>query len=1025
VRRPEDVPPRRPARQGPRSSRGRTLLGVAVAVAVVLILSLRGIARFYTDYLWFDELGFTSVWRGMLASKVVLTVGFTVFFFVLLLGNLVIADRLAPTFRPIGADDEIVARYQELVGPHARKLRVGVALLFALIAGTGAAAQWRSFLLFRNSVSFGQRDPQFDRDISFYMFKLPFASYVVDWLFVALVLVLVLTAVAHYLNGGIRLQSALQRVTPAVKGHLSVLLGLVAMTKAAGYYLQTFELNFSTRGFVDGAGYTDVHAQLPALRLLTLIMIAASVLFLVNIWRRGWALPVVAVLVWAVVALSAGVVYPALVQRFRVEPAQNERERTYIDRNIEATRAAMRLDTVEETEFPFERTLTAEQLAANADTVRNIRLWDPDTLEDTYRALQELRSYYQFADVDIDRYEIEGERRSAVLSVRGLNPHDLPGKATWVNSHLKYTHGYGAVLSSANAVDEQGRPDLLLRDIPPVGTPSLEGNGARIYFSENLPGYAIVRTNQDEIDYTTGGTPATTRYTGDAGVPLSSQRRQVAFALRFGDPNIVLSSELNSRSKVVFNRDIADRVRAAAPFLSYDSDPYPVIAGGRVLWVQDAYTTSSRYPYAQRAEVEGLRAGADLARGGFNYVRNSVKVVIDAFDGTTTYYLMDPDDPVARAYGKAFPRLFTDGRLMPSELREHLRYPEDLFRVQANMFGDYHIDNADVFYASNDDWDIAQDPGTGRVRSGTGAGGGGSGGAGGGAGGGAAPPTTLSLAGLSAGGEKLPRMEPTYLTLRLPGDSKAGFVILQPFVPESRDDRQKNMTAFLVARSDPEDYGRLEVFEMPRNLQVDGPLIVNNAIQSQPEIAREITQLNQQGSSVLFGQVQVIPIERSLLYVRPMYVTSERTQLPEVRHVIVVHNGEAVMRPTLREALVQLFGDAPLTLEERPTGGVSPPSGGTGTGGGTGAGGAVPGEAATAVASLLARAEAAFAAADAALKAGNLAEYQAKIREAQDLIASATRQLRSGSGSGGGAAGGGASGGSGSTTTTTAAPTSA
>lgn len=982
------------------------MLGVAIGVAFVLVMSLRGIARFYTDYLWFDELGFTGVWRGMLASKVVLTVGFTVVFFVLLLGNLIIADRLAPTFRPVGAEDEIVARYQEIVGPHTNKLRIGVALLFALVAGTGAGAQWRNFLLFRNSVSFDVADPQFGRDISFYVFKLPFATYVVDWLFVALVLVLILTAVAHYLNGGIRLQSALQRVTPAVKGHLSVLLGLVAMTKAAAYYLQTYELNFSTRGFVDGAGYTDVHAQLPALRLLMLIMIAASVLFLVNIWRRGWALPVVAVLVWGVVSLSAGVVYPALVQRFRVSPAENEREKPYIDRNIAATRAALQLDKVKPTPFPFDRTLTAEQLTNNAETIRNIRLWDPDTLQDTYQALQELRSYYQFADVDIDRYVIDGELRSAVLSVRGLNPQDLPGKATWVNSHLKYTHGFGAVLSSANAVDAQGRPDLLLRDIPPVGKPPLEGNGARIYFSENLPGYAIVNSEEPEIDYTTSGPAATTRYTGDAGVALSSFRRKVAFALRFADPNIVLSSELTSRSKVVFNRDIADRVRAAAPFLSYDSDPYPVILDGRVLWVQDAYTTSSRYPYAQRVEVEGLRAGADLGRGGFNYARNSVKVVIDAFDGTTTFYLMDSSDPVARAYGKAFPRLFTDGRLMPDDLRAHLRYPEDLFRVQANMFGDYHVTNADVFYASNDDWDIAQDPGTGRVRaSDSSARNGGA--AGGGTGGG--PSTTLSLAGLASRPGKLPRMEPTYLTLKLPGEDAASFVILQPFVPESRDDRQKNMTAFLVARSDPENYGTLEVFEMPRNLQVDGPLIVNNAIQSDPDIAREITQLNQQGSAVLLGQVQVIPIENSLLYVRPLYVTSDATRLPEMRRVVVVHNGQAEMRPTLREALVELFGDAPATLEEGLGGGTSPPApsdGGTSTGS----------PETDAVSVLLSRAEAAFSAAEAALKAGDLAGYQTKIKEAQDLIASASRQLRSSSGSG--------SGGSGSTTTTSA-PTSA
>ncbi|HEX7167489.1 MAG TPA: UPF0182 family protein, partial [Acidimicrobiales bacterium] len=886
MRRPTDVRPDLP--RG-RPSASRAWVGVAVAVAFFLITSGRGVARFFTDYLWFKEVGYTSVWSGVLTAKLGLSVGFTLAFFVLLLVNLLIADRLAPTFRPMGTEDEVVARYQEAIGPHAGKVRLAVAALFALIAGTGAGSEWKSWLLFRNSVPFGRDDPLFGRDISFFVFRLPFLSYLVDWLFVAFVLVLVLTAVAHYLNGGIRLQSPLQRVTPQVKAHLSVLLGLVFLAKAAGYYVQRFELSFSTNGYVDGAGYTDVNARMPALQLLMLIMIAAFGLFIVNIWRRGWALPVVALLVWAVVALLAGVISPAFIQSVRVRPNENAREREFIERNIKATRAAMGIDAVENVPFEYDSQMTASDLEANATTVRNIRLWDPNTLKNTYQRLQELRPYYQFEDVDIDRYEIDGEVRSVVLSVRGLNPAEIPGDS-WVNTHLQYTHGYGAVLSSANAIDGKGRPDLLVRDIPPEGLPELALDEPRVYFSEDLPGYAVVRTKQEEIDYqtATGETKTSTYPLGAAGVELSSAARRFAFFLRFADPNILLSSQLTDESRIIFKRDIAERVRAAAPFLSFDADPYPVVSNGDILWIQDAYTTTSRYPYGQRVDTSGLAAGADLRGQRFNYVRNSVKIVTNAFTGEMRFFLWQPDtDPIVRSYAKAFPDLFEPAAAMPAELRSHLRYPEDLFRVQATMFGEYHVTNPSTFYAETDDWDIAQDPGTGRVsdqlRTDE-----------------TTATTSQGAPALVFNNRSLARIEPTYLLLKLPGDDSVSFVILQPFVPQSRGDRQINLTAFLAASSDPESYGRLRTFEMPRDEQIDGPLIVNNAIQSDPDISRELSLLDGRGSKALLGQVQVIPIENSLLYVRPLYVTSEQTDLPEVKRVIVVHEGRAVMRATLR-----------------------------------------------------------------------------------------------------------------------------
>ncbi len=975
---PIDVRPTRPPR---RPQRNRIGLAAVIALLFFLLTSLRGVAGFFTDYLWFDELGFSSVWRGVLGAKIGLSVVFTVGFFVLLWSNLVIADRVAPKFRPTGPEDEIVARYQEVIGPFANKVRLGVAALFALIAGTGMSGQWQNWILFQNSVSFGTDDPLFKRDISFFVFRLPFMAGVVNWIFVALVLTLIMTVVAHYLNGGIRLQSPISRTTPQVKAHVSVLLGLLALVKAADYYFRQFELTFSDRGFVEGASYTDVNASLPALRLLTLIMAAAFLLFIINIWRRGWALPVIAILVWGVVAVAAGGIYPAVVQTFQVKPAENSKERPFIERNIKATRAALNLGGVESTPFEYDTALNGADLAADADTVRNIRLWDPDTLVNTYRKLQENKSYYQFADVDIDRYDINDQTRQVVLSVRGLDPGQIPGNS-WVNDHLQYTHGYGAVLSSANAVTSQGRPDFLLSDLPPkgpAGSPELEE--PRIYYSENLGGYSIVNSKQAEIDFQTpDGENQTSKYEGEGGVPLTSRVRKAAFALRFADQNLLVSSQLGEKSRIIFNRDVRARVAAAAPFLAYDSDPYPVVVDGRVTYVLDAYTTTNRYPYGQHAETSGLRAGSGLLNRRFNYVRNSVKATVDAYTGETTFYVFDDTDPLVQAYAKAFPDLFTDGDKLPDELRSHLRYPEDLFRVQANMFGGYHVVDPDSFYSGTDEWDIAQDPGTGRVSaqlrttattppSGTGGTGNGVG-------------TALLTA------NKLQRIDPTYLLLRLPGEERVGFTILQPFVQSSTDDRQINLTAFLTAKSDGADYGKLKAFVLPRGQQVDGPLVVNNAIQSEPDISRELTQLNQQGSQALLGQVQLVPIGNSLLYVRPLYVTSEQTQLPEVKRVIVVFNGKAVMRTTLQEALIGHFGSAPATLEEGTEGTVP----------GAGASPTTPTDpgatpVAPNVAALLARAQAAFEAGEAALRSGDLSAYQAKNKEGADLIAQAQRAL--------------------------------
>ena len=951
-------------------SRGRIGLIAIGVIAFFGLTSLRGIAGFWTTFLWFDELGLTSVWKGVLGAKILLALVFTAVFFVLVLANLVIADRLAPRFRAIGPEDELVQRYRQVIGPHAAKVRLGVSALLALMAGTGVSAQWHNWLLYRNAVDFGTKDPQFGRDISYFVFKLPFLSFLVGWAFVAVVIIAVVTVVAHYLNGGIRMQAPMQRVTPQVKAHISVLLACLALIKALGYYFQRFELSFSTRGVVDGATYSDVKAQLPALELLVIISVAAALMLFANIKRKGWALPVIGVGLWALISVVVGAIVPAFIQKFRVEPSELARERVYIQRNITATRAALNLDTVEEVPFTYDEDLTAAELAKNAETIRNVRLWDPQYVQDTFQKLQEIRAYYRFNDVDIDRYQLDGRTTQTIVSARELNSSDLPSQS-WVNRHLSFTHGFGALVAPANAVTSDGQPNFKLKDIPPKGVPQLKQ--PRIYYGENTGGYAVVKSKQKEIDYQEQqkGTTRFSTYAGSGGVRLSSFLRRAAFALRFADVNMLISGLITPESRAIFIRDIGDRVRTAAPFLRYDADPYPVVVDGRLLWVQDAYTTTSRYPYAQRAQNDRVPAASGLT-AGFNYARNSVKVVTDAFNGTMTFYVVDDKDPLIKAYEKAFPRLFTPGSRISPELRSHLRYPEDLFRVQTNMYGRYHITDPSEFYNAGDAWDISQDPGSGSpavsntVTTTT-----------------ATTSPNGSPGGLVSTAAKGRRMDPTYLLLRLPGDDTESFLILQPFVPRSQGDRQQNLSAFMVAKSDPGEYGKLKAFVMPRGEQIDGPALVDARAAADTEISREITLLNQQGSEVKLGNVQVIPIETSLLYVRPLYVQSARNPLPEFKRAIVVFGNRAVIGNTLAEALTKIFGDAPATLEEAPSGEAPAAT--------------VPGQTTAPVGDtatvqrLLDDAQAAYDAAQTALKAGDLAEYQKQINVVGERVKQAQR----------------------------------
>ncbi|MCB1006719.1 MAG: UPF0182 family protein, partial [Acidimicrobiales bacterium] len=712
MRAPSDMPrgsDRRERRR--RSGRGRIILVVAAVALFLLATSLRGIAGFYTEYLFFDSLGLENVWSGVLGARIVLGLIFTGLFFVLMLANLVIADRLAPRFRPAGPEEELLERYHQAVGRRAGLVRVGVALLFAIIAGSGVSSQWNSWILFTNRVDFGITDPLFDTDVGFYVFQLPFLSFVVNWLFAAFVIIFIVTAVAHYLNGGIRVQAPIQRVTPQVKAHLSVLLGILALIKAVDYWLQRYELTVSSRGVVEGATYTDVNAQLPAIYLLLLIALLSFCLFIANIWRRGWVLPVLAVGLWAFVAIVAGGIYPTFIQRFQVQPAESTKERPYIRDNIEATRAAMNLAEVETQTFEYDESLTASDLIDNAETVRNIRLLDPGIVNDTYQRLQADRGFYRFTDLDVDRYEIDGQTTQVVIGVRELNEAGVP-QQSWEGKTLAFTHGYGAAVAPANAVNSAGQPNFIVSGVPVQTPDNIPVDQPQLYIGERQTGYAIVGTDRQEVDYVSdSGETVPFAYDGEGGVRLNSFVRKAAFALRFGDIDPLISDFVQDDSRLIFLRDVRQRVETLAPFLRYDSDPYPVILDGRVYYVLDAYTTSSEYPYAQSADNEQLSSESGL-NGSFNYVRNSAKAVVDAYDGNVVLYEMPGEDPILSAYRNAFPELFADFEDMPDGLADHLRYPEDLFRVQTNMWARYHIGDAQDFYEQTGGWEVAQDPGT-------------------------------------------------------------------------------------------------------------------------------------------------------------------------------------------------------------------------------------------------------------------------------------------------------------------------
>ena len=975
-------PPEQMKSRRRRTNRGRILLGVGGLAVFLFFTSIRGLAGFWTDYLWFDSLTMSSVWTSMLWAKIGLGLLFTAVFFVALWANLFLADRLAPKIRPPGPEDELARRWQQFMGRRAILVRSVISLLFALMVGAGVSSQWQSWLFFTNRVDFGIIDQQFGRDVGFYVFQLPFLTFVVSWAFAAILVIFVVTTIQHFLNGGIRVQGqAGSRVTPQVKAHLSLLLGLLALAKGVGYYLDRFELTLSSRGFVDGATYTDVKAQMPALQLLMIVSVFCFGLLVFNIWRRGFTYPIIAVGLWALVATLAGTIYPALVQRFQVEPAESTKELIYIERNIEMTRIAMGLDQVMLQDFSYKPTLTPKDIEENLATVRNVRLLDPAVMRDTFQQTQGIKSFYDFRDIDVDRYEIDGRTTQVVLAARELKQTDLPN-TSWESEHIAFTHGYGIAAAPANAIDANGRPAYALADIPVTandGAAALEIDSPGLYVGEGLKGYALVGATRDEMDFQDDDDRTeVTRYDGADGVGIGSLARKLAFALRFAEPNLVVSGEVGPETRILYKRDVVDRAKTLAPFLKFDQDPYPAVVEGRVMWILDAYTSTDMFPYAQRVNPRAVRSG-DL-RSSLNYVRNSIKVVIDAYDGAPTFYIVDDDDPLAQSYRQQFPQLFSDTP-PPLEIAKHFRYPEDLFRIQTDMWGRYRINDPAEFYDAAGAWSIAQDPGNSIGLT--------------------AVESVIDAAGNVISSSEV-RVAPQYLLLRLPGAEDESFVIFRPFVPFSDDDSRKNLKGFMVVHNDPGRYGEIEVYEIRSSTPVDGPALFNSNIQTEEEISERLTLLNQNGSTVVPGNLLLIPVGNSLLYVRPLFIEATgTTAVPELQLVIVGVGPEVVIADSFESALAKAIPGLNIDLksglvEQDPSfasGDQDDDSDRSDADSESGDPEADDESGDVSIEELLALSRAAFERADAALRTGDLAGYQQWVDTAAGYIAKAQELL--------------------------------
>jgi uncharacterized membrane protein (UPF0182 family) len=938
---------------GPRKIGALPLTVIILAAIAVILVSLSG---FYVDYLWFRSVDYSSVWTKLLATRAILFIAFGLITSLLIVANIIIAYKRRPIYVPTTVEADNLERYRAQIEPIKKFAVIGIFLAIFYFAGSAGSRFWEGWLLYQNATPFGVTDPQFNRDISFFAFTLPFWQALVGWAISTLILATIAATVVHYIYGGIRPQVREDRTTVTARVQLSILLGAIVAVKAIAYWLDRFALSTSDEGIITGLTFTDVNAVLPAKSILTGIAIICSLLFFANIIRRSWVLPAAGLALLGISSFLVSGVYPALIQQFQVKPSESSKEAPYIQRNIEATRAAYGLDKVDVKDYQATISTSAGQLTNDVETIANIRLMDPNVLSATFRQLQQIKPYYTFNEsLDVDRYMIDGKMRDMVVAVRELNIEGNPNR-NWINDHLVYTHGFGFVGAYGNTQDIDGKPVFTMGDIPPKGV--LGDFQPRIYFGENNPEYSIIGglkgSDPVELDYPDDASPNGQKnytYTGAGGVPMGSLFSRLLFAIHYQEQRILLSNLINSESKIIFNRVPRERVAKVAPWLKLDGDPYPAIVDGKIVWIIDGYTTSAGYPYSRTVDVSGATTDAlninnnpltAVPNSKINYIRNSVKATVDAYDGTVTLYAWDENDPVLKTWTKAFPAVVKPKSEMSEALISHVRYPEDIFRVQRDVLSLYHVKNSNAFYGGQDFWRVPRDP---------------------------------STLGANAGAQP-----PYFYTLRVPGEKEAAFSLTTPFVPRGG---RENLSAFAVVNSDPgADYGKFTVLQLQRSTNIAGPSQVASNFEANPTVALSLSLLRQGGSDVVLGNLLTLPVGGGLLYVQPVYVraTANTAAYPLLQKVLVSFGEKIGFDDTLRGALDQVFGGDSGSKET-----INPTK--PGTGGGSGSN--------TALSQALESAQRALADAQSALSRGDFAAYgkaQDRLKAAIEAAVNAQRR---------------------------------
>ncbi|WEP00219.1 UPF0182 family protein [Streptomyces sp. FXJ1.172] len=894
---------------GPRIRAGRPSRGVRTLLMTLGVLAVLGMAftmfaGFWTDWLWYRSVHYSSVFTITLWTKIGLFFVFGLLMAVAVGVNIWIAHRLRPPLSAMSMEQQSLDRYRMGIAPYKKWLLLAVTALVGLIAGASAAGQWRLWLMWVNGVPFHQKDPQFHLDVSFYAFDLPWYRFLLGFGFAAAILCLIAAALTHYLYGGLRVTSPGARATAAATGHLSVLLGIFVALKAVAYWLDRYGLavkssDFKATGNWTGLRYVDANAYLPAKTILFCIAVICALLFFATLWRRTWQLPVIGFGLMVLSAILIGGLYPAIVQKFQVQPNEQAKEAPYVQKNLKATREAYGIDDTKVTEYEGKPTSTDKtRLRSDANDAASIRILDPNVVSPTFQQLQQMKNYYAFpTNLDVDRYPDKAHKeQDTVIGLRELNLDGIP-KNNWINDHFRYTHGYGVVAAKGTEADSQGQPVFTESDLPSKG--DLGTYEQRVYYGEKTTTYSIVGGPQKEIDYSDDNGEKTTSYTGDSGVNLDNPINRAAYAVAFNEPQILYSGAIGKGSRILYNRTPKERVEAVAPWLTIDGDAYPAVVNHRIQWIVDAYTTSNGYPYSSRTTLGDTTADSLTAANNnravvaqqnqVNYIRNSVKATVDAYTGEVKLYQWDTQDPVLKTWMKAFPGTVKPKSAISNDLLSHLRYPQDLFKVQRELLTRYHVTDAQTFLTGSEVWQVPDDP-------------------------------------TNDSGSAVP---PYYLGMKMPDQSAQSFSLTTTFTPNGRD----NLSAFMAVDSDPgtSDYGKIRILKLPTSRTVDGPKQVQSQFNSQQDIAETISLLSRGHSKVEYGNLLAVPLDGGLLYAEPVYVRGGELKYPLLRKVLVTYNGRTAFEDTLDEALNKVFGVQGSATTPPDTGTTSPPASGNPT----------------------------------------------------------------------------------------------